>query len=54
VKDRKVTYDDIKKVDPSKFKDLEYTMKLIFNHDDDFSVPHHNHSLKLLLASHVD
>jgi len=54
VKDRKVTYDAIKDVEPTKFKDLEYTMRLIFNHDDDNlgGVPH-NHSPKILQASHA-
>ena len=41
----------IKDIDPPRFKDLEYTMRLIFNHDDDAG--HHNHSQKLLQASHV-
>lgn len=40
-------------MDPPRFKDLEYTMKLIFNHDDDSIPVNHNHSLKLLQASHV-
>jgi len=35
VKERKVMYDQIKEIEPSKFKDLEYTMRLIFNHDDE-------------------
>lgn len=35
VKDHKVTYDQIKEIEPQKFKDLEYTMRLIFNHDED-------------------
>jgi hypothetical protein len=35
VKDKKVAYDDIKEVDPKRFADLEYIMKLIFNHDED-------------------
>jgi len=52
VKERKVTYDQIKEVEPSKFKDLEYTMRLIFNHDDDTAQPH-NHSQKILQASHA-
>lgn len=47
-----MTYEAIKEMDPQRFKDLEYTMKLIFNHDDD-SIANHNHSLKLLQASHV-
>lgn len=25
----------LKELDPQRFKDLEYTMKLIFNHDDE-------------------
>jgi hypothetical protein len=52
VRERKVTYDQIKDVEPSKFKDLEYTMRLIFNHDDDIAMPH-NHSPKILQASHA-
>ncbi len=49
-----MTYDAIKDVEPAKFKDLEYTMRLIFNHDDDNlgGVPH-NHSPKILQASHA-
>lgn len=35
VKAKKVSYEQIKDMDPQRFKDLEYTMKLIFNHDDD-------------------
>lgn len=35
VRDKKVTYDSIKEIEPKKFHDLEYTMKLIFNHDED-------------------
>ena len=35
VKEKKFTYDDIKALDPKKFTDLEYTMKLIFNHDEE-------------------
>jgi hypothetical protein len=52
VKERKVNYDQIKEIEPSKFKDLEYTMRLIFNHDDDSGQPH-NHSPKILQASHA-
>jgi hypothetical protein len=51
VKERKVSYQTIKDMDPLRFKDLEYTMKLIFNHEDD-SVKH-NHPMNLVLASHV-
>ena len=29
-----MTYDQIKELEPKKFQDLEYTMKLIFNHDE--------------------
>jgi len=43
----------LKDMDPQRFKDLEYTMKLIFNHDDE-ATTQHNHSMKLLLASHVN
>ena len=35
VKDQKVTYSQIQEIDPKRFQDLEYTMKLIFNHDED-------------------
>lgn len=35
VKDKKIAYDDLKEMDPQRFKDLEYTMKLIFNHDEE-------------------
>jgi hypothetical protein len=35
VRDKKVSYDQIKEIDPKRFGDLEYTMKLIFNHDED-------------------
>lgn len=35
VKEKKTTYDAIKEVDPVKFVDLEYTMHLIFNHDEE-------------------
>jgi hypothetical protein len=35
VRDKKVTYESIKEIEPKKFQDLEYIMKLIFNHDDD-------------------
>ena len=37
VRDKKVSYDAIKNVDPKKFQDLEYTMKLIFNHDEELT-----------------
>ena len=47
-----MNYDQIKEIEPSKFKDLEYTMRLIFNHDDDSAQPH-NHSPKILQASHA-
>ncbi|TNV88260.1 hypothetical protein FGO68_gene12895 [Halteria grandinella] len=53
VKDKKISYDMLKELDPQRFKDLEYTMKLIFNHDDEALIQH-NHSLKLLQASHVN
>jgi hypothetical protein len=42
----------IKELDPQRFKDLDYTMNLIFNHDEE-ATQGHNHSLKLLQASHV-
>ena len=35
VKDQKVTYSQIQEIDPKRFQDLEYTMKLIFNHDEE-------------------
>ena len=35
VRDKKVSYDSIKEIDPKRFGDLEYTMKLIFNHDEE-------------------
>ena len=35
VKDKKVSYEAIKEIEPKKFQDLEYIMKLIFNHDED-------------------
>jgi hypothetical protein len=35
VKENKVSYDQIKDLEPKKFGDLEYTMKLIFNHDEE-------------------
>lgn len=35
VRDKKVSYEAIKEIEPKKFGDLEYTMKLIFNHDED-------------------
>lgn len=35
VKDKKISYDSIKEIDPKRFADLEYTMKLIFNHDEE-------------------
>ena len=35
VREKKVTYGQIKDLDPKRFADLEYTMKLIFNHDED-------------------
>jgi hypothetical protein len=52
VKERKLSYDSVKELDPVRFKDLDYTMNLIFNHDEDANLAH-NHSLKLLQASHV-
>lgn len=33
VRDGKIGYDQIKQVEPKKFEDLEYTMRLIFNHE---------------------
>ena len=35
VREKKVTYDQIKELEPKKFGDLEYTMKLIFNHEEE-------------------
>jgi hypothetical protein len=35
VRERKITYDQIKDLEPKRFQDLEYTMRLIFNHDED-------------------
>lgn len=35
VRDKKVTYESVKEIDPKRFADLEYTMKLIFNHDEE-------------------
>lgn len=35
VKDKKVVYSQITELDPKKFGDLEYTMKLIFNHEEE-------------------
>jgi len=52
VKERKLSYDSVRELDPVRFKDLDYTMNLIFNHDEDANLAH-NHSLKLLQASHV-
>lgn len=46
-----MTYQTVKDLDPVRFKDLEYTMKLIFNHEDDSLK--HNHPMNLVLASHV-
>lgn len=33
IRDRKITYDDVRQLEPKKFSDLEYTMRLIFDHD---------------------
>ena len=30
-----MTYNDVIALDPKKFQDLEYTMKLIFDHDEE-------------------
>lgn len=38
VKDKKVSYESIRVIDPQRFGDLEDTMKMIFNHDDDMSI----------------
>jgi len=35
VKDKNFSYDQVKELDPVRFKDLDYTMNLIFNHDED-------------------
>lgn len=34
VKDSKITYQQVKGIDPKKFEDLEHTMRMIFNHED--------------------
>lgn len=34
VKDGKITYHQVKVIDPKKFEDLEHTMRMIFNHED--------------------
>ena len=34
VKDAKITYQQVKGIDPKKFEDLEHTMRMIFNHED--------------------
>lgn len=34
VKEGKITYQQVKAVDPKKFEDLEHTMRMIFNHED--------------------
>ena len=35
MREKKVNYEQVKKMDPKKFGDLESTMKMIFNHDED-------------------
>jgi hypothetical protein len=35
VRDKKVSYESIKAIEPKKFQDLEYTMNLIFNHEEE-------------------
>jgi len=45
VKDKKVSYEAIKEIEPKKFQDLEYTMKLIFNHDEEQASQAHKHQL---------
>lgn len=37
VRDKKVSYEQIKELDPKRFGDLEHTMKLIFNHEEEHS-----------------
>jgi hypothetical protein len=39
VREKKVSYQQINKLDPKKFGDLEDTMKMIFNHDDNPNIP---------------
>ena len=34
VKDSKISYSQVKSIDPKKFEDLEHTMRMIFNHED--------------------
>lgn len=34
VKDGKISYSQVKSIDPKKFEDLEHTMRMIFNHED--------------------
>jgi myb proto-oncogene protein len=34
VKDGKISYSQVKNIDPKKFEDLEHTMRMIFNHED--------------------
>jgi hypothetical protein len=34
VKDGKISYNQVKCIDPKKFEDLEHTMRMIFNHED--------------------
>lgn len=35
VKDKKVTYESIRVVDPERFADLEPTMRMLYDHQDD-------------------
>lgn len=34
MKDGKISYSQVKSIDPKKFEDLEHTMRMIFNHED--------------------
>jgi hypothetical protein len=45
IREGKVTYDKIKEIEPKKFNDLEYTMKLIFNHDENPSLEEEKESV---------
>lgn len=35
IKEKKLQYEDVMAFDPKRFQNLEYTMRLIFNHDED-------------------
>lgn len=34
IKNGELDYDSLRKMEPKKFQDLEYTMRLIYNHED--------------------